>query len=43
MEAKSRNQNIYEIFDHALALPPFFCQIVNPISTKGAWTPILMF
>ena len=88
MEAKSRNQNIYEIFDHALALPPFFakqftlsqpmrlghqfqnavgwrlkveikriyeiadhalappqffCQTVSSISTKGAWTPNLMF
>ena len=44
MELKSRNQKyIYENADHALALPPFFCQTVNPISTKGAWTQNLMF
>jgi hypothetical protein len=36
-------KSIYENADHALALPPFFCQTVNPISTKGAWTPNLMF
>ena len=28
-------KKIYEIADHALVLPPFFCQTVNPISTKG--------
>jgi len=33
----------YEIADHALALPPFICQTVNPISSKGPWTPNLMF
>ena len=31
--------HIFEIVDHALALPPIFCQTVNPISTNGAWTP----
>ena len=36
-------KRIYEIADHALALPAFFCQTVNPISTKGAWTPNLTF
>ena len=33
----------YEIVDHVLALPPFFCQTFNPILTKGTWTPNLMF
>jgi hypothetical protein len=36
-------KKIYEIVDHALVLPPFFCQTGNPISTKGTWTPNLMF
>ena len=36
-------KRVYEIADHALALPQYFCQTVNPISTKGAWTPNLMF
>ena len=36
-------KRIYEIADHALALPAFFCQTVNPISTKGTWTPNLTF
>ena len=31
--------HIFEIVDHALALPPIFCQTANPISTNGAWTP----
>ena len=36
-------KRIYEIADHALAPPQFFCQTVSSISTKGAWTPNLMF
>ena len=36
-------KRIYEIADHALAPPQFFCQTVTSISTKGAWTPNLMF
>ena len=43
MEAKSRNQNDIWIADHPLVLPLFFCQTVSSISTKGAWTPNLMF
>jgi hypothetical protein len=39
----SVTHTVYEIADHALALPPFFGQTVNPISTKGAWTSNLMF
>ena len=43
MEAKSRNQkdiwNCWPCFSPA----PIFCQTVNPISTKGSWTPNLMF
>jgi len=29
-------KRIYEIAGHALALPQYFCQTVNPITTKGA-------
>ena len=36
-------KRMYENADHALALPQFFCQTVNPISTKVDWTPNLMF
>ena len=36
-------KRIYEIADHDLALLAFFCQTVNPISTKGAWITNLMF
>ena len=43
LETKSRNQkdiwNCWPCFSPT----PFFCQTVNPISTKGAWTPNLMF
>ena len=28
-------KRVDEIADQVLALPPFFCQTVNPISTKG--------
>ena len=43
MEAKSKNQNDIWIADHPLVLALFFCQTVSSISTKGAWTPNLMF
>ena len=43
MEAESRNQkdiwNCWPCFSPA----PIFCQTVNPISTKGTWTPNFMF
>ena len=35
-------KRVYEIADHAVVLPPIFCQTVNPISTKGTRTPNLM-
>ena len=43
LRLKVEIKRVYEIADHAFALPPTFCQTVNPISTKGAWTPNLMF
>ena len=33
----ARDFTVFEIVDYALALPPIFCQTVNPISTNGAW------
>ena len=43
MEAKSRNQmDVWNWWPY-FSPTPIFCQTVNPISTKGSWTPNLMF